>query len=78
MRDEVRERVASEVRAELGRQRRTQLELAEVMGVNQSTASRRLAGELEFTVGELHAIAKFFGVPITKLLPADEPEQATA
>lgn len=68
MRTDVRQRVAAEARAELARQRRTQEELAEAIGLSQSTVSRYLRGEYDFRLSELQATADFFGVPLIKLL----------
>jgi transcriptional regulator with XRE-family HTH domain len=62
--------VANEVRAEMARQRKTQLELAEALGVNAHTAGRRIRGEVPFDVVELESISSWLGVPITQLWPS--------
>lgn len=62
------ERVAAEVRAELGRQRKSGSELAAALGMAQSTVSRRLLGEVPFDVDELHRIADYLGVPVSQFL----------
>lgn len=63
------ERVAGEVRAAMGRNRTSQSVLAPAIGLSQAALSRRLRGEVEFTVTELSAIAGYFGIPLTDLLP---------
>jgi transcriptional regulator with XRE-family HTH domain len=60
--------VAGEVRAGLARNRRTQLELALVLGVSQATIARRLAGSIPFDVAEIETVARFLGVPVESLL----------
>lgn len=67
---EYTEAVASEVRAALGRYRKTQADLAEVLGVTSATAGRRLSGEQPFDVLELAAICAWLGVPIEQLAPS--------
>lgn len=56
------------MRAELARQRRSQEDLAEAIGLSQSTVSRYLRGEYEFRLSELQATADFFAIPLVKLL----------
>lgn len=66
-------RVAAEVRAELGRQGMSQLQLAEKLGWPQPRLWRRLstgdATPVPFSVGELTAVADALGVPVTTFLP---------
>lgn len=64
--------VAAEVRAHMGRQRMTQTALATHMGVSQGYISRRLTGEVPFTVTELDEIARILTVPISDLLPEQQ------
>jgi len=59
---------ADAVRAELARARKTQTAAAEVLGMVQASLSRRLTGEVEFTVAEVRALAEWLGVPLTTLL----------
>jgi len=61
--------VAAEVRAEMARQRVSQVALAERLGWIQQRLSRRMTGEVPFAVPELSAVADELGVPITKFLP---------
>jgi transcriptional regulator with XRE-family HTH domain len=55
--------VAGEIRAELGRQRLTQIELAIRLGEKRSWVARRLIGETPITVTDLARIADALGVP---------------
>lgn len=65
--------VAGEIRAELGRQRRTQAELADQLGVSRPWLSRRLSGETPLAVGDVAAIADALGVSLgTLTAPVDE------
>lgn len=66
--------VAAEVRAELGRQRRSGSWLARELGVAQSAMSRRLTGELPFDVDELEAISAALDVPVTRFLIDRAPQ----
>lgn len=64
------------IRAEMARKRKTQGQLADVLGVSQAGASRRLKGQTPFDVNELFAIAHWLDVPVTALL-ADPPSRST-
>ena len=59
---------ASNVRAEMARQGRTQRDLAALLGVSQPTVSARLTGRKDFTVAELRRIAAWLGVPLRALI----------
>ena len=63
------DRVASEVRAELARQRKTAGELAAVLGMTPHTAGRRLNGEVPFDVVELVAIGLWLDIEPGRFLP---------
>lgn len=63
------EEVAQRVRVRLTLQRRTQSDLAGRLGLSQAGVSRRLAGQVEFTVSELATVAAFLDVPMAELLP---------
>lgn len=63
------ERIAAEVRAELARQQRTQSELAKALHLSQQAISRRMTGLIPFDVAQLHEIASFLGVPVSRLMP---------
>ncbi len=71
MKGTIAQRVASEVRAELARQRRPQRAVAEALGISQAAASRRLRGELPFDVAELATLATVLGVDMAQFLALD-------
>ena len=60
--------IAAEVRAAVGRQRRTQEQIAQALGIGQPAVSRRLAGAVPFTAAELAQLAEWLDVPIETLL----------
>lgn len=63
------QRVATEIRAELGRKQMSQTKLAEKMGVHQTAVSKRLIGShYSFTTAELDRIAQILEVPVERLL----------
>lgn len=62
------EQVAANVRAELGRHRRTQTATADHLGMSQTAVSRRLNGEVPFDINEVHSLAKWLGIPVMALL----------
>lgn len=62
------ERVAGALRAELARQRITQSQLGEHLGLSQMAINRRVSGATPLDVGELFAIAEFLGIPVAALL----------
>ncbi|WP_336791812.1 helix-turn-helix transcriptional regulator [Gordonia malaquae] len=66
--DSAQRAVCSAVRAEMARRRKTQADLAPVLGVTRQAVSRRLTGDVPLTVDELAAIADFLDVPVTQLL----------
>lgn len=64
------QRVSTEIRAELGRQRMSQRRLAEMLGTDQAIVSRRLAATdfRPWTTDEIDRIAEVLGVPVDRLL----------
>jgi len=54
----------------------TQAELAAVVGVGQSSLSKRIIGKQDWSVTELMAVAERLGVPMATLLAG--AEQAAA
>lgn len=64
--------VAAEVRAEMARQRMSQVKLAELLGVAQQTISRRIVGEVAFDITELVQIARVLDVPVRQFLGSVE------
>ena len=49
-------------------ERRTQADLAEVLGVSQPQAGARLRGEVAWSVDEIAAVARWLGVPVADLV----------
>jgi transcriptional regulator with XRE-family HTH domain len=62
------QRVAANVRAELGRHSRSQADLGQALGRSQPYVSRRLSGKVAFGVDEVEQIASWLGVPVGVLL----------
>lgn len=67
-REERSRRVAGEVRAHLARRQLSGKQLATALGVSQFSVSRRLRGEVPFSVDELSVAADFLGVDLSDLL----------
>jgi transcriptional regulator with XRE-family HTH domain len=61
------ERVAATVRAEMARQRITQTQMAERLGMSQVAVSRRLLGQVPFDVEELGRVAEILDLPASVL-----------
>lgn len=66
--DAIAHRVSDEVRAWLGRRRRTQSDLARHMGIAKSAVSVRLNGSREFSISELVEIAAWLDISLADLL----------
>ncbi len=64
------QRVAAEIRAELGRQQMSQRRLGELLGIDQALVSRRLAAinARPWTTDEIDRIAQVLEVPVDRLL----------
>ena len=62
--------VAGNVRAEMARVRVSQTQVGRALGITQQAVSRRLKGEVDFTVTELATVAELLGVETATLLPA--------
>jgi transcriptional regulator with XRE-family HTH domain len=58
------ERVRGEIRAEMGRQRVTQVELSRRLKITQQALSQRLRGDVDFRLDEVEAIALALNVPV--------------
>jgi hypothetical protein len=63
------EAVASEVRAEMARQRKTNAEMALALGVTAHTVARRLSGAVPFDAVELVQIGLWLGVDPRQFIP---------
>jgi transcriptional regulator with XRE-family HTH domain len=61
--------IAEEVRAALARKRVRQRELADFLGLSQPGVSRRLSGDVEFSIHELSRAAELLGMPLADFLP---------
>lgn len=64
----LRETVAANVRAELGRSRITQSKAASAVNISEAALSKRLHARLAFDVDQLAAIAELVGVDPASLL----------
>jgi transcriptional regulator with XRE-family HTH domain len=63
------QRVASNLRAELGRRQQSQGDLGLILGIHRTQISKRLKGEeLSFTTAELDQIAGAWGIPVDRLI----------
>lgn len=60
--------IASEIRAEMGRQRKSVTELAETTGIPLSTLRRSVNGERAFTMDELWDVTRSLGVLASDLV----------
>lgn len=59
---------ADAVRAELARARRSQGDAAKQLNLSQPAMSRRLTGEVDFTVAEIRSLADWLGIPVAALI----------
>lgn len=65
------DRVAEEIRAQMGRKRMTQAAMAKALGVSQAWVSYRLVGKQPIDLNDLEAIARVLGVAVAELFPVD-------
>lgn len=70
MTDDLQQAIAAEVRAEVARQKRSQAQIAECLGIHQTAVSKKLRGDRDFTLPELVLVAELLRVPVTNFLPA--------
>lgn len=68
-----REAVARAVREAMATRKISGRALADLLGMPQSVFSRRMTGEVAFTIDELAAIAGELGEPVTGLLAGLPP-----
>lgn len=68
--------VAAEVRAEMARQRRSQREVADALGVSNTYVWRRLVGEVAFDLDELEAVAAYLAKPVAQFMRRTEQGSA--
>jgi len=64
--------VAAEVRAEMARQRRSQRQVADALGVSNTYVWRRLTGEVAFDLTELEAVAAYLDRPVDQFMRRTE------
>lgn len=65
----------SNLRAEMARKHITGIELAEILGINNSTFSLKFNGKNEFSLGEAFAIKKALGTDLS-IEALFEPDEA--
>lgn len=70
--------VASEIRAEMGRQRKTTAGLAAVLGCSPGTATNRLADAYPFNLNELYAVCQWLDKPLADIAGAAEEQLKAA
>lgn len=73
-----RERVAAEVRAEIGRQGVTASSVSERADISRSALSRKLCGAADFTLEELVRVADVLNVPASALVARAEAAEVAA
>jgi len=64
-----RNSIATEVRAELARQQKTQRDAALILGLPQQSVQMRLKGVTPFRAEELAKLAAGLGVPVSSFYP---------
>lgn len=62
--------VIQALKAEFARHDKTQRDVAEVLGIAQAGVSRRMSGEVPWTVDELLKVAAWLNVPPSRLVDA--------
>lgn len=67
--EEVREYVAGEIRAELGRRRISLREAGRSLGWGHTATHRRLTNESPMDVGHLHEVAQMLDMPVESFFP---------
>ena len=67
--------VTAEIRAEMGRQKISQVELARRLNCAQSQLSRRLQGLIPLSTDDIQQIAEALGIPLSQLM---SPRQAAS
>ncbi len=66
------QRVAANVRAELARRRVNRQALAKAMGIGPMAISRRMSGQVSFSIAELYRVAEILKVDISALIAIDQ------
>lgn len=66
---EARKAIATEVRVEIARSGKSKREVREFLGVSRQAAWQRMVGVTYFPDEELHALAEFLGIPVSRFIP---------
>ena len=69
-------RLARRIRAELAYHGVSANRMAARLGMSQSAFASRLTGQVDFRFGEIQAIARELGIPLSRLIP-DETKSLT-
>lgn len=72
------DRVADNVRAEMAVQRRTAVELADLLNVGHRAALARVNGSIPFSLGDLEKVSPWLGISIAELSAARRASAAEA
>jgi len=68
--------VAAEIKAELRRQHRSQADLCVALGWSQPSLSRRMNGQVSFSLAEIEQIAGAFRLPVFQFVNPPLPKLA--
>lgn len=71
------ERVASNIRVLIARDDTTRAAVAEAVGIGQPGFSRRMSGEVAWSLTDLLALARYFRVPLSTITPDSLTEDVT-
>ncbi|RJO71433.1 hypothetical protein D5S18_25005 [Nocardia panacis] len=66
--------VATEIRAEMARQRKSRVDLARLLGVSEGTATNRVSGTYAFDLNELVTVCQWLGKPLADITKAAQQE----
>lgn len=67
---------AGGLRAEMSRQRKTSSDLASILHCSQSSASRRMTGDVGLDLDEVQAVADWLGISVPALLSVPASTEA--
>lgn len=70
--------IATEVRAEISRQKKPQREIADLLNLSQQQVSERVRGDVEWRISELVRVASWLGVSVDQFVPTLEPADVDA
>ncbi len=68
--------VTAEIKAELTRQHRSQADLCAALGWSQPFLSRRMTGQVSFSISEIEQIAGAFRLPVSQFVNPPLPKLA--